>query len=278
VETILDWYSVGRSWLGVEHYPTRDAGSCAALVVHGFRAWHRWGFFPIVARSLVERGIAAFVVALPSSGYGPDGFSGERFARATVSDDLAALAKAAEIVRCRCTCLAGLGHSRGALLLALVCTELDCLAMWSPPRRFGRWSERQLIVWRSLGAAPAGTHPETGQPLAIGIEYLDDLERNDYNARLDAALAGCRTPTCIVAGEHDIVAPPSHAAELHALLGTTDRHLHIVSGTGHTFGVEHGTPAVSPALAEAIETTASFFHRCCRPSGNFATPSNEPRP
>ncbi|MCX7930190.1 MAG: alpha/beta hydrolase [Chlorobi bacterium] len=271
MDTILHWYPIGTAWLGIEHYPASNQSNSTAILVHGFRAWHRWGFFPYIARTLSSFNIATSVIALPSSGYGPAGFQYELFATGTISTDLEALRYALDNVRRDSEHVIGIGHSRGALLLALCHWQLDCLTMWSPPRYFGRWSDRQRAEWRLRGMFNAGSHLETGKPLLLNISYLDDLEQNDYNAQLDRALVESNTPTCVIVGQQDMVAPPRQAEELFAVLQMSNRCLRIIPGAGHTFGISHGSPMPTPPLMQALNATLEFLRTCCPQSGNFAS-------
>lgn len=261
----VDWLPLGDDrWLGIEHYPAR--GRRALCIIHGFRAWHRWGFLPMVAQWFAARGTRAYVLALPSSGYGPDGFSAARFEQATITGDCAALRLAVEAVRADSTCVAGLGHSRGGLLLLLEHVAFDCIALWAPPAQFGRWSERQRTQWRREGVLPVGAHPELGIPLHLAVTYLEDLERHRYNDALNDALVTCRTPIAIITGAEDLVAPPADAQRLASKLLSCEHRLHILPATGHTFSIEHPATHRSPALEEALERTSEFLDAVCTAS------------
>lgn len=265
MQSHVDWYPLGDDrWFGLERYPAHSTR--ALCIVHGFRSWHRWGFLPLVAEWFAERGTAAIVVALPSSGYGPDGFSPARFEQATITSDRVALRMAVEMLRSDFPCVLGLGHSRGGLLLLLEHAALDCLALWAPPAQFGRWSERQRTQWRRDGKISVGVHPELGIPLRLGVGYLEDLERHHYNDALDAALASCRTPIAIVVGTEDLVAPPTDAQQLASKLQQCEYRLHILPATGHTFSIEHPTLHHSLALERALVRTGEFFDTVCTAS------------
>jgi len=253
----IEWYSLDTDrWFGIECYAA--CGDHALCIVHGFRSWHRWGFIPLVARWFAERGIATYVLALPSSGYGPDGFAPTRFEHATITDDRAALGRAIELIGDQHTHLAGLGHSRGCLLLVLEHAAFERFVLWSPPAGFGRWSPRLRSQWRRDGTLPMGTHPELGTPLQLGITYLDDLEQHHYNDELDCALQSCRAPTCIIVGAQDVVTPPSEVERIVRRLPPLSTQYHIIPATGHTFGVVHPATQITPALAEALVRTSSF--------------------
>ncbi|GIV54747.1 MAG: hypothetical protein KatS3mg039_1265 [Candidatus Kapaibacterium sp.] len=265
----LEWHPIGDepAFVGIERY---GDGARAVCIVHGFLAWHRWGFYPWLAQWFVEQGYAASVLALPSSGYGPDGFSLERFARATISTDLQALRYATGVIKTQSRCIAGLGHSRGGLLLMLAHTKFDCLALWAPPRTLGRWGAHQQQLWRDHGSLPCGTHPESGQSLYLNHRYLDDLEQHRYNEQLDRALEHCTVPTLIVAAEQDMVAPVSGAEQLLARLQHTRSQLYVVSATGHTFGIQHPQTQPTSALHDAMIQTQVWFDGCCPLDSNFA--------
>lgn len=273
MDTSIAWHQIGTNdqWLGIEHYPSKQPTRCAACLVHGFRAWHRWGFFPRAGVYFAEHGIDAYAIALPSSGYGPSGFSAERFALGTITADRQALTIALDYIRSQAAYLLGVGHSRGGLLLLLEHAALDCLALWMPPRRFGRWSKRQCNQWRQNGFLPAGTHPDTGEPIVLSITYLIDIEQHEYNAQLERAAHHCRTPTIVLAAELDLVASPAEAAELVAMLGTQQRAFDVLPKTGHTLDTTHPAACPSAALMTALERTLAFYRSHYTQCGNFAT-------
>jgi pimeloyl-ACP methyl ester carboxylesterase len=265
----LQWHSIDSTGalLGIKRY---GSGACAVCIVHGFRSWYRWGFIPLVAQFFASRQFAAYVVSLPSSGYGPDGFSAERFAQATISTDRIALRTALDMIATRADCIAGLGHSRGGLLLLLEHKQLNCLALWTPPRNFGRWGPHQRHIWKSQGSLPVGTHPESNLPLVLSRTYLDDLERNHFTDQLEQALAECRIPTLVIAAEQDMVAPVADARALYQQLGCTERKLHVIRATGHTLGIQHPAQGPTTALSEALEQTYAWVDVRCRPNSIFA--------
>ncbi len=279
MDSTLHWHRIGNGdcWLGIEQYGSAERAVC---IVHGFRAWHRWGFFPLVAQYFAERCSAAYVLSLPSSGYGPDGFSPERFSEATISADVHALERALDLIGKQARWVAGLGHSRGSLLLLLMHRRLDCLALWAPPRTFGRWGEHQLKLWREHGALPVGTHPESNVPLYLSRRYLDDLEEHQYNDQIRHALSECTVPNLIIAAEHDIVAPIAGAEELAMQFAKASWQLRVIPAAGHTFGTEHPTTTISPALERALAETDAWFTQCCQQNSNFASaapPENSSR-
>lgn len=272
MNTSIVWHRVGTDdqWFGIEHYASDDLAHCAVCLVHGFRSWHQWGFIPFAARYFAQHGIDAYVVALPSSGYTPAGFSVEQFTQGNISVDRRALAITLAHIRSRSPCLLGVGHSRGGLLLLLEHAALDCLALWMPPRRFGRWSERQRTQWRQQGFLPAGTHPDTGESLMLSTTYLVDLEQHDYNAHVEHAARQCRIPTIVLAAELDLVAPPGEAAELFVMLGTQHQAFEVLPKAGHTLDTAHSAGGPSAALVTALERTMAFFRAYCTSCANFA--------
>ncbi|MDX1495303.1 MAG: alpha/beta fold hydrolase, partial [Longimicrobiales bacterium] len=125
----------------------------ALVVIHGFKGFKDWGFFPYVCRELAEAGHAVVSFNFSHNGIGDDPLEFtelERFARNTLSRELDEVGRVLEAVRGGE--LPGiedpgpvglLGHSRGGGQAVLAAAEHDVKALvtWAAVADFDRWSD-----------------------------------------------------------------------------------------------------------------------------------------
>jgi pimeloyl-ACP methyl ester carboxylesterase len=241
------------------------------FLLHGFKGFMDWGFFPHVARTLAERGLAVVCFNTSGSGVGEDPLvmsEVEAFAKNTSTreiEDLERVRRAAHEGRLGATLdplRAGLlGHSRGggvALLHAAHHGGWRALATWAAIDDVDRFDEATKELWRAQGHILI-PNARTGQQHRIDRDALDDVERN--RERLDI-LAACRrieAPTLLVHGEDDTTVPVTAleriAAALPDGLATTIR----IPGAGHTFGAVHPFAGETPEYRRALDATVAHF-------------------
>lgn len=241
------------------------------LVLHGFKGFFEWGFFPWLCDSIARHGMAAVVFNASGSGVGPDGETFddlESFRRDTLSRH------AQDIARVRDLALAGglgplsptrrgvFGHSRGggmALVHAVEDGAYRGVATWAALDSFDRWDEATKQVWRRAGEISV-LNARTGQELPMGVEMLDDYERNTQRFDVVACARRLRAPLLLLHGDRDPVVPVSAGRALEAAAPNAER-LVTLAGEGHTFGATHPLPRVEGALEGAIRTTVSWLAR-----------------
>jgi len=240
------------------------------VILHGFKGFMDWGFFPELGRRFAENGIAAVLFNMSGSGIGEnplDFTETEAFAKNTHSREL----EDVECVRAAIGSgeLAGLdpdraalfGHSRGGGVALVHAAEAGpgpggyrALVTWAAVDDFDRFEDAVKALWREEGHLWI-PNARTGQQHRMDLDLLLDLERN--RERLDPR-AACRklgTPTLLVHGEQDEAVPVAAVdrlmAEIPAQLGRTLR----IAAAGHTFGVGHPFSGVTPEWEQAFSAT-----------------------
>ncbi len=238
------------------------------MILHGFKGFMNWGFFPLVSRRIARAGMVAISFNVSGSGIGDDleSFTDEAsFAANTVSRELEDI----DLVRhlARSGRLAGvdpgtggiLGHSRGggtAIVHAAEHGDYQALVAWSAVDTFDRFDASTKGLWRSQGYLPI-TNSRTGQVLRLSWSALQDLEAN--RSRLDpiAAARRLRAPVLFVHGGADEAVSVEASRRLHdARPGSL---LVIVEGAGHTFGAVHPLDGIPDALEQVLGSTVAFF-------------------
>lgn len=254
--------------------PATAAYGAIVIICHGFKGHRRWAFIPHVAASLSEAGVGA--LAIDMSLNGADAAAGlyvypERFERNTLArevDDLRAtirfVAEGSLDIPGADTRFGFLGHSRGAVPCTIAAIEYPgarALCTWSAPPDPDTFTHAQKARWRREGVY-AFTNAN-GTTLGVGIDYLDDLERNHATYHLAERVKELRVPHLIVHGESDMVVPAAGARTLHAAERHSPDSRLVMIRTGHTFGIPYPAPAtldrVPAALEAATEATVSWF-------------------
>jgi dienelactone hydrolase len=263
---------------GLVDFPAAPGERPAVVICHGFKGFMEWAFFPYLATLLAERGFVAVRVNLSGSGLlpGEDRVSDPAaFRRNThsreVADLLATLgAVSLEIAPGRVdpSRLGLCGHSRGggAAILAAARPEwrdrLGALVTWAAVASFDRYSAEQKEGWRRNGELPV-VNSRTGQELALGVELLDDLERQAAALDVLAAAPGIAAPWLLVHGEADETVPAAEADRLFAAARGPRKNLDLlrVPGGSHTFGARHPFAGPTPPLVQALNATQRWFRR-----------------
>jgi pimeloyl-ACP methyl ester carboxylesterase len=246
----------------------------AVIVCHGFKGFKDWGFFPTVASRIAQAGVNAVSFNFSGSGIGPDGSSftePDRFRRATPSRDLADLQSIWEKLRDGClleglptpSALGIFGHSRGgatALLHASTHPECRALVTWSAISSHMRWGPETVRRWRKEGTIEI-VNARTGERLPLGIDYLEDLERNAE--WLDPVTAAHRlaTPWRLVHGSADETVKVAEARALYAAAPEATTELVVIEGGSHTLGSQHPWAGSTAQFDRALDLTIDWFVR-----------------
>ncbi len=247
------------------------------VLCHGFKGYRRWGFIPDVAEALRASGAAALAIdfslnGTPYAAGATDNQSEpvayvdpDRFARNTIARECAELGQVIDWIGdnkldgVAAGAAIGLwGHSRGGmsvLLNALADKPIRSVVTWSATAHPNFYTDRQKQRWRNEGGYRF-TDRRLGIDLALGIDYLHDLEANDDNYNMAERAGELTVPHLIVHGQSDLVIPVADAERLYMTptLKADKKFLRLF--TGHTFGIEGQDPE---PLRNAIRGTVEWF-------------------
>lgn len=244
------------------------------LIVHGFKGFKDWGFFPLLAERLAAAGWPACRFNLSGSGLGedPERFSErERFEHNTYRREQADIAvMLAALAAGALPGLAGpaprlglLGHSRGgggAILAAAQEPRVAALVTWAAISTVERYDAATRAAWRASGALRV-ENARTGDVFALCTDLLDDIERNRAALDILTAAGRLRIPCLVVHGEADESVPLAEGLAIAAALGPRGRLLRV-AGAGHTFGAVHPpAPGVPAALETVLAATLDHFRQ-----------------
>jgi pimeloyl-ACP methyl ester carboxylesterase len=240
------------------------------VVVHGFKGFKDWGFFPFVCDALAGAGHAVVSFNFSRNGVGSDDESFtdlDRFATNTLSLEQEELASVltevleGDLVPRRPRRVGLLGHSRGggqAVLAAAAEPRLAALVTWAAVSTFDRWSEETREEWRRDGRMWV-LNQRTGQQMPLDVGLLEDFERNRERLDVPSAAARVKAPWLIVHGDQDLTVPPREASDLAR--AAPQARLTYVEGAGHTFEARHPFEGASAELRRAVDATLAHFER-----------------
>ena len=240
----------------------------AVVVVHGFRGFKDWGFFPWVAEQFAAAGHATVSFNFSRNGVcgDSDRFSDlERFGSNTLTLEQEELrqilteALEGNLLPRRPRSAALFGHCRGgahAVVASAAEPRVRALVTWASLARFDRWSEETKELWRTDGRIWV-LNRRTGQPMPLDVGFLEDFEAHREALDVGAAARRVRAPWLIVHGTDDLTVWPEEGQTLSR--ANPGARLHFLERAGHTFGAEHPFTGPTPYLREAMERTVSHL-------------------
>ena len=242
----------------------------AVVVVHGFKGFKDWGFFPWVAEQLAGAGHATVSFNFSRNGIGsdPEGFTDlDRFGSNTLSLEQGELRSIlaevldGDLLPRRPRGAALFGHSRGgaqAILAAAAEPRVRALVTWAALAHFDRWTEETKEIWRADGRIWT-LNQRTGQQMPLDLAFLEDFEANREALDVGAAAGKLCAPWLIVHGTDDLTVWPGEGETL--MRANAGARLHLVERAGHTFGAGHPFTGPTPHLREAMERTVAHLAR-----------------
>jgi pimeloyl-ACP methyl ester carboxylesterase len=241
------------------------AGRPRALVVivHGFKGFKDWGFFPWLAGHLTQHRLAVCRFNMSRSGVGESLDSFDRldlFADDTYSTQIADLRKVVRFAQERVdlpTFL--LGHSRGggvALLAAQEIANLRGLVTWSAISHVDRWDEPTVRAWRETGHRDE-INSRTKQVMRMSTRILDDYEANRERLDILAATERLGQPLLVLHGVRDESVPVAEAMAI--MKRARDGSIGLIANASHTYNAIHPLIHLPFALTLATELSARFI-------------------
>jgi pimeloyl-ACP methyl ester carboxylesterase len=255
----------GRAIRGVVSKPagTREKAAPTVLILHGFKGFMDWGFFPLLARGLAETGFVAVRFNASGSGVGADGVDFSdlgAFERDTISRQLE------DVERVHQHLLSGevggvdpkrigmVGHSRGGGVALLHAAQhpVQALVTWAAIDSVIRFEDATVERWRKDGFLdiPNG---RTGQIMRMGRAMLEDVEQNGEALDILAAAKKVEAPTLLLHGSADEAVDPAAAERIREVMQNVG--LEIEPDVGHTFGATHPLGKVGPELEWLLART-----------------------
>ncbi len=261
------------------------------IILHGFKAFARWGFFPYFGEYFADKGFLTLTVNFSLNGTphrinsdSEECSESENFARNTISQevrDAETIVRAvvegnfdtqapifAEQLRKRWNGdIFVLAHSRGgasAWALGERFEEVKKIAALGTIARLDRFTDRAKQEWRKNGFF-AVQNARTGQELRIDAGYLDDIQVNAAHLEPLQTITRLRQALLLVHCDQDLTVPIAEAETLYkaALEAKCNVHWETIPQTAHTFGISHPMTreqAAKPAFVKTLSLLEKFFY------------------
>jgi uncharacterized protein len=234
-----------------------------AVVIHGFKGFKDWGFFPWLAERLCNHGTAVCRFNMSRNGIGkhPENFDRlDLFADDTYSTQLADVRSVVAFAQKECGKLPTflVGHSRGggvAILAAHDVPHLEGVVTWSAISTVDRWDEPTRKIWRKNGYFDV-ENARTKQMMRMSTAILDDCEANRARFDIVAAAGKLVVPLLVIHGANDESVPVAESEVIAAHASDASRA--VISNATHTYNAIHPLVDVPVALSMAAELTAHF--------------------
>ena len=243
------------------------------VLVHGFKGFKDWGFFPYLAGKLAGEFGAAVTFNFSHSGIGEDLqsfseldlFQANRFAYE--ENDLLTVLKAiqeesvASVSGLGDAKLAIVGHSRAgvSVIRALGQKKAEQVAaavLLASVSQYPRLSEQEVSEWRSRGVYQV-ENKRTGQMLPLGLALLEELLLGE--GVVENCAKNMRQPTLIVHGEADESVSIESARQLSTWIPNNE--LLTLQGAGHAFGSAHPFSGTTPDLEKVLAASCGFIRK-----------------
>lgn len=253
----------------VLEYPQKFRG--LVIVLHGFKGFKDWGFFPWLSERFADAGLAACRFDFSRNGVGNSGDQFDRldlFEHDTYSQQLSDLTSVVRAVESQHVLgevpISLFGHSRGgaiALLGAQSIPRLRSVATWSAIASLDRWDGNTKRQWRERGYLDV-PNARTGQNMRISTALLDDFERNRDRLDVLGAVRRLDVPLLVVHGARDETVGLADAKQLAA--GNLNSSMVVIESGSHTFGAIHPLVHVPQELKLATQVTTAFLLNASR--------------
>ncbi|MCC6573021.1 MAG: alpha/beta fold hydrolase [Planctomycetes bacterium] len=271
----------GEEIPGDLYLPAHEGHAPVVILVHGFKGFKHWGFFPFLGRTLADAGFAAASISLSHCGLtgSTDVFNrldlferdtwGKRLhdlQQAVTASALGLLTNKRDLDGSR---LALVGHSAGGGLCVLEAAKdrrVKALVTLAGISRPNRWSPDEYEPHLRASGAMTILNGRTGQEMRVGTQFFEEIAAHPQAFDILAAARSLTQPWLLVHGVDDESVPFDEARELleaaggNAVGGENARLLSI-DNTGHAFGAQHPLKRRPPELVQISEAIIAHLRR-----------------
>jgi pimeloyl-ACP methyl ester carboxylesterase len=232
------------------------------VIVHGFKGFKDWGFFPWLAETLFAHRFAVCRFNMSRSGICENPETFERldlFAEDTYSGQISDLHKVVRYCQQRVDAPAFLvGHSRGggvSLLAAEGIENLSGIVTLSAISHTDRWDDATKSMWRRIGFLEV-ENTRTKQMMRMSPRMLDDIEAHRDRLDILKCVTQIEQPILIIHGARDESVPVAESAEIESYARSASRV--VIANASHTYNAIHPLINVPEELSMAAALTARF--------------------
>lgn len=264
--------TIGSEVLNVSAFGNSNSGSNPCIIIiHGFKGFKDWGFFPYTAEYLSQQGFFVLTFNFSHNGIGQN-FTEftelDKFAKNTFSLESAELELLIQKYLSGYFCVIKnkkiglIGHSRGGAISVLTAKrmeEVSSVVLWASVSNLDRYSKRQKEKWRKEGKFDV-LNMRTKQLMSLNTTLLEDIENNGNSSlNIQNAVVDLNRPLLIAHGAQDMAVPVKEAIQLYDWSDKKNTELFIIPATGHTFDTKHPFEGSNLKFNSLLEKTNYFL-------------------
>jgi uncharacterized protein len=247
------------------------SSSPCLILVHGFKGFKDWGFFPYAGNFFADKGYFVLTFNFSHNGVGEslkDFDELDKFAENTFSLEVNELSELIDnyfhnyFGKTTNKRLGLIGHSRGgaiAILTAFRKKSVDAVAVWASVSKLDRYSRRQKEEWKKKGWFEV-LNTRTNQIMKLNISLLEDTEKNKNDfLNIEQSVRNFDRPFLIAHGEQDLAVKVEEAGQLFSWADPLKTELFKIKATGHTFDIKHPFEGSNPKFDALLNKTEEFF-------------------
>jgi dienelactone hydrolase len=253
---------------------SRTARQPAVLIMHGFKGFKDYAFFPPIAERVARAGFTAVNITVSGAGVDEHGDFTllERFARNSYTREMGDIEiviqalMSGELGTVPPTSLGVIGHSRGGGVVLCVAREtpaISAVVTWAPIATIRRYTDAEVAMWRKLGRIEV-ENSRTHQRLPMDYEIVEDALAHADRFDIRVAAAALDRPWLLAHALNDETVPVAEARELAALATDARFESLFIERGGHTFGARHPWAGPTAETEQLFGATVKFFTRHLR--------------
>jgi pimeloyl-ACP methyl ester carboxylesterase len=246
--------------LRIRHYPGK--GSELLIIVHGFKGFADWGFFPYMAEKFSS--FLPQVLLFDFSHNGVFETPGEftrldLFEKNTYGREIFDLSTVIDWGRKKFspTKIFLLGHSRGGGISILTAEKMKVQGVitLASVDRVLRFDAATLKIWKETGRLIM-KNSRTGQEMPMALDILKEVEENPDQFDILKHAARLKIPCLHFHAKDDMAVD---ASALENLVAQTGGEKVLFSSGGHTFGVRHPFEGTTEELDQILKKSCAFI-------------------
>lgn len=259
---------------GDVHQPEGLTDTPVVVMIHGFKGFKDWAFYPYVAEEIRECGFTAVRFNASHNGIGEGGeqfAEPELFAENTISNEIEDIRAVINEIGQNTTGLFNdaypkaiglLGHSRGggtAIITAVDDARVCSVVAWAGVATFDRF-DTPREEWKKAGHIMV-PNTRTKQELPLNYSFIEDLERHRDEYDVVKAAGRLKAALLLVHAEDDQTVPVEEMDRIFRGSNMDDNRCYRMATGGHTFGSSHPFQGSNQDLQNALIATLDWFER-----------------
>lgn len=259
---------INLSAVGIENIKS----SACLIIVHGFKGFKEWGFFPYTVKHFADKGYFVLSFNFSHNGVDDGGIDFNRldkFAENTISLEVSELVQVINAYKNGFFSndvngkIGLVGHSRGGAvtLLSGLIEKVDAYVDWASVAKLDRYTDRQKKEWKKQGFVEV-LNSRTNQMMRMNVSLLEDIEKNKSGSlNIENAVKNLKRPLLIIHGEQDLTVPIGEGEQLFNWSDKTLTAFEKITACGHTFDIVHPFEGSNKKFDLVLLKTEEFINK-----------------